>query len=187
MWEASDEALLAGFATGDATATAVFVRRFQHRLYGLAVTIVADEGDAADVAQEAFVRAWRHAGAYDVRRGSVPTWLLTITRNLALDHLRARRARPVDPVEPVTIDLTSGAPGPADLAVRGDEVDRVAAALRGLPEGQRRALLLAALGGRTAREIGEIDDIPLGTAKTRIRSAVLRVRDTLAEGEVPRG
>ena len=185
VWDASDEALLAGFATGEPTATAVFVRRFQRRLYGLAVTIVVDEGDAADVAQEAFVRAWRHAGAYDARRGSVPTWLLTITRNLALDHLRARRARPVDPVEPDTIDLTAASPGPDELAVRGDEVVRASAALRQLPEDQRRALLLAALGGRTAREVGEIEAIPLGTAKTRIRTGLGRVRDLLAD-EVPR-
>ncbi|HYF47042.1 MAG TPA: sigma-70 family RNA polymerase sigma factor [Acidimicrobiales bacterium] len=186
MWDASDEALLAGFATGEPTATAVFVRRFQRRLYGLALTFVVDEDDAADVAQEAFVRAWRHAGAYDARRGSVATWLLTITRNLALDHLRSRRARPADPVEPATIDLTSGAAGPAELAVRGDEVARAAAALRGLPEGQRRALVLAALAGRTAREIGELDGIPVGTAKTRIRTALLHVRDVLAAQEPPR-
>ena len=186
MWDASDEALLAGFATGEPTATAVFVRRFQRRLYGLAVTIVVDEGDAADVAQEAFVRAWRHAGAYDARRGSVPTWLLTITRNLALDHLHSRRARPVDPVEPETIDLRSAAPGPAELAVHGDEVGRASAALRDLPDEQRRALVLAALGGRSAREIGELEAIPLGTAKTRIRTALGRVRDTLATDEAPR-
>ncbi|MCB9374137.1 MAG: RNA polymerase sigma factor, partial [Microthrixaceae bacterium] len=76
MWDASDEALLAGFATGDPTAEAVFVRRFQRRVHGLALTVVGDEGEAADVAQEAFVRAWRHAGAYDPRRGAVHTWLL---------------------------------------------------------------------------------------------------------------
>ena len=185
MWDASDEALLAGYATGEPTATAVFVRRFQRRLYGLALTIVVDEGEAADVAQEAFVRAWRHAGAYDARRGSVPTWLLTITRNLALDHLRARRARPADPVDPYTVDLTATAPGPAELALRDDEVGRAADALRRLPEDQRRALVLAALGGRTAREIGEIESIPLGTAKTRIRTGLGRVRDLLGE-EVPR-
>jgi RNA polymerase sigma-70 factor (ECF subfamily) len=186
MWDASDEALLAGYATGEPAAAAVFVRRFQRRLHGLALTIVIDEQDAADVAQEAFVRAWRHAGAYDARRGSVPTWLLTITRNLALDHLRARRSRPSDPVEPATIDLTAAVAGPDELAVRGDELRRAAVALGHLAEDQRRALLLAALGGRTAREIGEIDGIPLGTAKTRIRSALLRVRDELAADEAPR-
>jgi RNA polymerase sigma-70 factor (ECF subfamily) len=186
VWDASDEALLAGFATGEPTAAAVFVRRFQRRLYGLALTIVVDEGEAADVAQEAFVRAWRHAGAYDARRGSVPTWLLTITRNLALDHLRARRARPVDPVEPDSIDLAALVAGPAELAQRGDDVARAAAALAELPEEQRRALVLAALGGRTAREVGELEAIPLGTAKTRIRTGLARVRDALAVDEVRR-
>ncbi len=187
MWDASDEALLAGFATGDPTSAAVFVRRFQRRLFGLALAVVGDEGEAADVAQEAFLRAWRHADAYDARRGSVSTWLLTITRNLAVDHLRARRARPVDHVDPATIMLTSSAPGPADGVVLDDEVGRVTEALRALPEEQRRALVLAALGGRTAQEIGELDAIPLGTAKTRIRTALQRVRAALDPGEVPRG
>lgn len=188
MWDASDEALLAGFATGEPTAAAVFVRRFQRRLYGLALTVVSDEAEAADVAQEAFVRAWRHADTYDARRGSVTTWLLTITRNLALDHLRGRRVRPVDHVDPTTLTqaepaLSSPAFGPADAAVHRDEVHRSVAALRALPEEQRRALALAALGGRTAAEISTIEDIPLGTAKTRIRTALSRVRDHLAETE----
>lgn len=184
MWDASDEALLAGFATGDPTAGAVFVRRFQRRAYGLALTVVGDEGEAADIAQEAFVRAWRHAGAYDARKGSVTTWLLTITRNLALDHRRARRVRPLDHVDPTTMTILSGDLGPGDLAVHADEVDQAVEALRDLPEEQRRALVLAALGGRTAQEVSEIDEIPLGTAKTRIRTALIRVRDTLAVSEV---
>ena len=185
MWDASDEALLAGFATGEPMATAVFVRRFQRRLFGLALAIVGEDA-AADVAQEAFVKAWRHAGAYDVRRGSVPTWLLTITRNLALDHLRSRRARPVDPVDPGTIALTALDPGPEDQVVLDDDAGRAASALRALPVEQRRALALAALGGRTAQEISEIEEIPLGTAKTRVRTALLRVRDTLSD-EAHRG
>ena len=180
MWDASDEALLAGFATGDATAEAAFVRRFQRRLYGLALGIVG-EGDAPDVAQEAFVRAWRHAGAFDPRKGSVSAWLSTITRNLALDHLRSRRSRPVDAVDPVTLVLNATGPGPEDRVVLDDDTRRAVAAVRSLPEEQRRALVLAALGGRTAREIGEIDDIPLGTAKTRIRSALHRVRASLSD------
>jgi RNA polymerase sigma-70 factor (ECF subfamily) len=183
-WEASDEALLAGYATGEPTATAVFVRRFQRRLHGLALTIVRDEGDAADVAQEAFVRAWRHAGAFDARRGSVPTWLLTITRNLALDHVRARRVRPAEPAEPDVLDLVARGPGPAELAVHADDLGRATSAVAALPEEQRRALVLAALGGRTAREVGELESIPVGTAKTRIRTALLRVRDELAGDEV---
>jgi RNA polymerase sigma-70 factor (ECF subfamily) len=180
MWEASDEALLAGLASGDQDAALAFVRRFQRRVFGVAVLVVADRQRAEDVAQEAFLRAWRHAGAYDARRGSVLTWLLTITRNLAIDAIRMEQARPADPV--VTIDLTTTAPrdAPDAATVHRDEVRRVTSALRRLPEEQRRAVVLAALCGRTAREISEVEEIPLGTAKTRIRVGLIRLRDDLA-------
>src|SRR5204863_8978822 len=95
VWPSSDEGLLAGLAAGDADAAAGFVRRFQGRVYGLAVTILGDAGAAEDVAQETFVRAWRHAATYDARRGAVASWLLTIARNLALDPARLKGARPV--------------------------------------------------------------------------------------------
>jgi RNA polymerase sigma factor (sigma-70 family) len=73
------------------------VRRFQRRAYGLAVTILGDANAAEDVAQETFVRAWRHASTYDARRGPVSGWLLTIARNLALDRARLKGTQPVDP------------------------------------------------------------------------------------------
>jgi RNA polymerase sigma factor (sigma-70 family) len=82
----SDEALLAGLAAGDREAAAGFVRRFQSRVYGIAVTILGDATAAEDVAQETLVRAWRHASSYDARRGAVSSWLGTIARNLALDR-----------------------------------------------------------------------------------------------------
>jgi RNA polymerase sigma-70 factor (ECF subfamily) len=168
--------------TGDQDAALAFVRRFQSRVYGLALLIVADAGRAEDVAQEAFVRAWRHAGAYDERRGAVSTWLLTIARNLAIDAVRVERARPADPVE--TIDLTiAGAADPSEAAVRAAEIDRVSDALGQLPREQQRAVLLASLYGRSAREIGELEGIPLGTAKTRIRTGLIRLRSQLEEGE----
>ena len=176
MHDASDDALLAGMAAGDADATAAFVRRFQQRVYGLARTMLPDPSAAEEVAQEAFVRAWRHAASFDGRRGSVPTWLLAITRNVAIDALRAQRARPVDPVADFEAMLVSSRPGPAALAETSDEADRVRRALALLPEPQRRAVLLASFGGRTAKEIGELDGIPLGTAKTRIRSGLSRLR-----------
>jgi RNA polymerase sigma factor (sigma-70 family) len=87
----SDEALLSGMALGDDQVGLIFVRRYQRRLFGLAVGIVGDSGDAQDVAQEAFIRIFRHAQVFDARRGSVSTWALTITRNLAIDATRIRR------------------------------------------------------------------------------------------------
>ncbi len=180
MWEASDEALLAGLGTGDGAAALVFVRRFQRRVFGLSRLIIGDERRAEDVAQEVFLRAWRHAPAYDARRGSVLTWLLAITRNVAIDALRVERARPADPVASPELAVADCRPGPDELAALGDSVARVAAALDRLPPEQRRALVAATLYGRTGREISEDEDIPLGTAKTRIRTAVLRLRDELA-------
>src|SRR3954467_3716151 len=93
----SDEALLAGLGAGDRRAAAAFVERFERRVYGLALTIVGDAALAEDVAQEALTRAWRHARACDPRRGAVATWLLTITRNLAIDAVRMHRADPRQP------------------------------------------------------------------------------------------
>jgi RNA polymerase sigma factor (sigma-70 family) len=98
----SDEALLSGLAAGDADAATAFTRRFQARVYGLVLTIVRDEGTAEDVAQETFVRAWRHARTYDPRRGRVATWLLTIARNLAIDVIRVKSAEPARPAAPRT-------------------------------------------------------------------------------------
>lgn len=182
MWRASDEALLAGLASGDPDAAVAFVRRFQRRVHGLAVTLLHDPAQAEDVAQEALVRAWRHAGAFDPRRGSVTTWLLAITRNLAIDAIRASRSRPM--AEEI-LDLTLEPTGdlPADASVSADELRRVSRALANVPEEQRRALLLARLRGLTAAELAELEGIPLGTAKTRIRTGLLRLRAELRTTE----
>lgn len=177
----SDESLLAGLAAGDPEAATAFVRQFQARVYGLALTIVRDAQVAEDVAQETFVRAWRNAAAYDPRRGRVAGWLLTIARNLAIDAARLRVPEPAEPelLEAALLSASDqGAPLDADPVDRG----HVRTALAELPAGQRRALVLAACMGCTAREVGELEEIPLGTAKTRIRSAVRRLRSTLEAG-----
>jgi RNA polymerase sigma-70 factor (ECF subfamily) len=180
VWQASDEALLAGLGAGDPDAAVAFVRRYQRRVYGLAVTLLGDRTLADDVAQEAMVRAWRHAGGFDPRRGSVTTWLLAITRNLAIDALRAGRAKPTpDDVLLAALPTTGDLPG--DASVSADELRRVAAALAAMPEEQRRALLLARLRGLTAAELAVAEGIPLGTAKTRIRTALIRLRTDLRQ------
>ena len=176
----SDEALLSGLAAGDADAATAFTRRFQSRVYGLVLTIVRDEGTAEDVAQETFVRAWRYAQTFDPRRGRVATWLLTIARNLAIDVVRVKRAEPLDPDVVVRKLQESGEAGiPIDQRFPPDERERVRGAITELPSDQRRALVLAAYLGRTAQEIGELEGVPLGTAKTRIRAAMLKLRDSL--------
>lgn len=171
----SDETLLAAMGAGDADAAAVFVRRFQSRVYGLALTMLRDPDVAEDVAQDTFVRAWRHAATYDARRGRVPTWLLTIARNAALDRARSRAVTPVDP-DVVTAELDRAAPDDGlDVADR----DYLRSAVAALPDDQRRALVLAMYAGRTAREIAELEGVPLGTVKTRIRAAMGKLRTAL--------
>ena len=174
--ELSDEGLLAGIAVGEQAATVAFVRRYQKRVFGLAYSMVGDAGVAEDVAQEAMVRVWRHAPVFDPRRGSVASWVLTITRNLAIDALRLRRAVPTDPDDFAAAAMLSNEHNPEDAAHRGDVRSTVRAALSTLPTEQRRAVVLAAVYGRTALEISESEGIPLGTAKTRIRTALIRLR-----------
>jgi RNA polymerase sigma-70 factor (ECF subfamily) len=179
VWAATDDALLAGMGAGDRDAAVAFVRRFQRRVYGLALAVSNDASLADDIAQEAFLRAWKAAAVFDARRASVSTWLLTITRNVAIDALRMRRATPSDPDTLVSL-LPHSSLGLTEVPALGEsETERVRAAVAALPEPQRRALLLAVVGGRAAAEVAEAEAIPLGTAKTRIRQAMIRLRAEL--------
>lgn len=175
----SDHDLLGGFAIGDVKVGAVFVRRFQARVYGMALNLLGDRGLAEDVAQEAFVRAWRHAATYDPERGSVAAWLLRITRNLAIDALRRRRPQALDPEMIAPLTPSGAATTAADATVTSDLTPRLRAALSRLPPGQSKALWLAAFYGHTAQEIAMSEGIPLGTAKARIRQGLRTLRAEL--------
>ena len=174
--ELADDALVAGLAVEDADAATAFVRRFQPKVFGLALAVTRDPAVADDVAQEAFLRAWRAATTYDGARGSVAAWLLTITRNVAIDAVRGRRRTPTDDDQlDRLLQSTFGGDDHADAT--GDEA---ATASRrrgwwpgcGLPPEQARAVVLAVYGGCTAEEISRREGVPLGTAKTRIRTGV---------------
>src|SRR6185436_16546164 len=116
---------------------------------------------------------------YDSRRGRVATWLLTIARNLAIDTVRLKSVEPLDPETVATRLHRIEASTDISEAMPPDERDRVRGAVAELPEDQRRALFLSAYLGRTAQEISDLDDVPLGTVKTRIRAAMLKLHDSL--------
>jgi RNA polymerase sigma-70 factor (ECF subfamily) len=175
----SDESPLAGLASGDAQLQAAFVRRFQDRVFGLAYRLVGETALAQDIAQEAFLRAWRHASDFNPRCASITTWLLAITRNLAIDTLRRRRALPLAPDLPGWLEPPSQAKPPDELAVDADAASRLRGALRMLPPEQRRAVVRAFSYGQTAQEISIAEAIPLGTAKTRIRLGMTKLRTGL--------
>jgi RNA polymerase sigma factor (sigma-70 family) len=170
-----DEVLLAGLGTGDAELALAFVRRFQQIVYGVAVAVVSDRTAAEDVAQQTFEQAWRHAQVYDSRRGSVRAWLTTIAHNLAVDVVRARSSAPVD-LDELPAILTAATESPDRLAEAHENAHRLRGALARLPAPQARAVAMAGIYGMTARQIADEEEIPLGTAKTRIRDGMHKLR-----------
>jgi RNA polymerase sigma-70 factor (ECF subfamily) len=177
----SDESLLAGMANGNQVAAATFVRRYQARVYGLALTVIGEAAVAEEVAQETFVKVWRHASTYDARRGRVSTWLLTITRNAAVDAVRYRHEDPVDPSLLVAMLLPAE---PRDAEGTADTSLVLRQALAELPPGQREPILLMTFSGMTAKEIAARDDVPLGTVKTRVRRGLQAMRERLEVRDV---
>jgi len=170
-----DEALLAGLGAGDAELAVAFVRRFQRIVFGVALAVTSDPGTAEDVAQQAFEQAWRHASVYDSRRGSVRAWMTTITHNLAIDLIRARSALPMDP-DQLPVLLAAMTDSPERMAVANDSAEGLRQALAGLPLQQARAVAMSGIYGMTARQVADAEGIPLGTAKTRIRDGMQKLR-----------
>lgn len=177
-----DDALLVAVGLGDGDACREFVSRYASRVYGLALSMCRDRALAEDVAQQAFERVWRHAASFDPSRGSARTWLFTITRRVAIDQLRTRRSSPVAPDDLFPL-LTASSEDTERSALRSVEREQVSTALAALPELQRRAVVLATIGGRSASEIALIEGVPLGTAKTRVRLGLRRLRAALAKEE----
>jgi RNA polymerase sigma-70 factor (ECF subfamily) len=170
-----DETLLAGLGAGDAELSLAFVRRFQGLVFGVAIAVVGDTATAEDVAQQAFEQAWRHAQVFDSRRGSVRAWLRTITHNLAVDAVRARTSAPMDPDDLPAI-LTAVTDTPERVAEAHDNAAELRRTLARLPEPQARAVAMAGIYGMTAQQIADSERIPLGTAKTRIRDGMQKLR-----------
>jgi RNA polymerase sigma-70 factor (ECF subfamily) len=180
-------ALLARLASGDMTALSELYDQYSRLLYSLALRVLGDEGDAEDLVQDVFTRAWTHAGTFDVSRGSVTSWLVTMTRTKAIDRLRARRARPEGAAvhdTAVLEDLPTTAGPVEDRLISEQEAARVRDALATLPLLERMALELAYYEGLSQSEIAERLEQPLGTVKTRMRRALLKLRDIVGGAAV---
>jgi RNA polymerase sigma-70 factor (ECF subfamily) len=175
----ADRELMRGFAAGDGSAGERLFDRYASRIYGLGLVMLGNEAAAEDLVQDSFVKLFRSAERYDPARGSLDTWVLLVARSLALDALRRRvlDARMLEATRPV--DDLDADPSPEDMAETHDLVHRARAAMADLSAGQRAALELAYFGGKTSAEVAELEGIPLGTAKTRIRSALLKLRQAL--------
>ncbi len=175
----SDAQLMRAFAKRDPASAEVLYRRYASRIYGLGIVMLGNDQAAQDLVQDTFVKLWRSAERFDERRGRLDTWVLLVARSLAIDALRRRvlQARTLEIVGPAP--EASPEPGPEELAETVDMASRARRAMAGLSDGQRAALELAYFGGKTSAEVAELEGIPLGTAKTRIRSALLKLREAL--------
>jgi RNA polymerase sigma factor (sigma-70 family) len=176
----ADQRLMRSFAARDQGAADTLYRRFAGRIYGLGLVMLGSDAAAQDLVQDTFVKLWRSADRYDRSRGKLETWVLLMARSLAIDAIRRRvlEVRTLEHVDrPTEADQE---PGPDYRAATIDLTDRARRAMSSLPPEQRAALELAYLGGKTSAEISDLEGIPVGTAKTRIRAALLRLRELLA-------
>lgn len=177
----SDAALMRRFARRDEGAAGALYERFASRVYGLGIVMLGGDAAAQDLVQDTFVKLWRNASRYDESRGKLETWVLLVARSLAIDALRRRvlQARSLEALgRPPEADP---GPEPDELAVTADLAARARRAMERLSGEQRAALELAYFGGKTSVEVAEVEGIPIGTAKTRIRTALLRLREAMLE------
>ena len=177
--EPKDEALVRSIAAGDESALARAFDAHGGLVHGLALRMLRNPGDAEEVSQDVFFQLWRTASRFDTGRGNLVGYLVAITRNRAIDRLRARRGRPaaVGVVDPA--DFPSEAENPAAAAGAGDARVRAVAALGGLPVEERRVLEMAYFDGLSQSEIADRTSTPLGTVKGRTRNALVRLRALL--------
>ena len=174
-----DAVLMAAFAAHDERAAAVLYDRFASRIYGLGIVMLGNDQQAQDLVQDTFVKVWRSSTRFDPSRGKLETWVLLVGRSLAIDSLRRRvlEQRSLRALgEPVEADP---APGPDDRAVLGDLTDRARRAMARLSPEQRAAVELAYFGGRTSAEVAALEGVPQGTVKTRIRAALMPLREDM--------
>jgi len=174
----SDEDLIRRILSGDEVALGVLYDRYGGRVYSLAKRILQDTGAAEEVLQDIFHQLWRAAANFDSTRGALGSWLLVIARNRSIDRLR-RRSPAVE--EGVTATSYGSRPDIESVVVRNEMAGRVRAALQALPEAQREAMELAYFEGLTQSEIAKRTGDPLGTVKTRLRTALASLKAELGQ------
>ena len=177
--ELTDAELILRTGDGDRGAFEVLYRRYSRPVFGLALRRLGDRGRAEDAVQETFASIWRAARTYKPERGPGGPWLYAVARNAIVDRSRARSETPVE-----TPEEESLAAGPPEQAEANWTAWRVHRALEELSPNERSVIELAYWSGLSQSEVAEYLGIPLGTVKTRTRSALARLADILDEEEV---
>lgn len=178
-----DHAVIQQIVNGDHGALGALYDLHGRTVYTLALRIVGDPAEAEEVVQDVFVQVWRGAVRYDQGRATVAGWLLMMTRSRAIDRVRAKQARPIgDGTGEITIArLADASAGPEASVISGQAVERLKAALHELPKSMRAAIELAYYEGLTQSAIAERLGEPLGTVKTRMRTALQKLQSALGQ------
>lgn len=180
---ASDADLIAQAAGGDPAALETLYDRYSRVIFSFALRIVSDPQIAEEILQEVFFRAWQQGGSFQSNRGSLVTWLLSITHNLSIDEIRKRKRRPqrADSAEPEQLlaGVSDESVNVEDEVWLGSLRQSILEALAQLPDAQRQPIEMAYFQGLTQREIAELLGEPLGTIKTRMRLGMLKLREFL--------
>jgi RNA polymerase sigma-70 factor (ECF subfamily) len=170
-----DAALLLAIAGRDKTAFQTLYERYAAQALGLAIRMLGDRAAGEDVLQESFLKIWHNADKFDVARGSVKTWVLTVVQRSAIDALRRKRARPtlaIDAPEFEDWDLTDEDANVHESAVASISRARIRGALGEMPEQLRSLVEMAYFKGMTHKEISEHLKEPLGTIHSRARQSI---------------
>lgn len=171
--------VLQRITAGESAALGELYDRYGSHAYALALRIVGNTSDAEEIVQDVFLHVWRHAGRYDPARASLTGWILMLTRSRAIDRVRARNARP--PLGANDLDWEREPAIDQEVeAITRQAASRVTTELHALPEVMRTAIELAYFDGLTHSEIAERLREPLGTVKTRLRTALIRLRASLS-------
>jgi RNA polymerase sigma-70 factor (ECF subfamily) len=173
----TDAELIGLVADGDHRAFEELHRRYARPVLGIALRRIGDRGRAEDATQDTFASLWRSAGRFDPTRGKATSWLFTVARNAIIDGLRRRPEATVESPP----DVAEPGPGPDDAAESEWVTWRVHRALETLPDHERTLVELAYWSGLSQSEIADHLEIPLGTVKTRTRSALSRLADELGD------
>lgn len=184
-----DEELLEAFRRSDAGAFEEVFARYSHLVFSTCLRVLEDAQAAEDMTQEVFVRLWRRPELYDPARGRFVSWLLSVTRNRAIDELRSRgrrRSHETSGEMERDVDEPTASDDPLMAAELADQRAVLRAALDELPEEQRSAIELAYFGGLTHLEIAMLQRQPLGTVKTRIRLGMKKLKVALQQNSVTR-
>jgi RNA polymerase sigma-70 factor (ECF subfamily) len=184
----NDEELIHAIIEGKSSALGELYDRYGRLVYSLSYQVVGDSSTAEEITQEVFLQVWNKAGTYQSLQGKVVTWLTSVARHKAIDSLRRKGARPeghqigfeteeeLDLVDPVGVE---------DQVENSQRSQAIRRAIAHLPPDQQRALSLAYFKGMTHQEVADLIGEPLGTVKTRIRLAMLKLRQMLESEKSP--